>query len=122
MLPKAEVELDVEIDNDSVLFLVDDPELSIFYTLDGTIPTGYGLKYEAPFALKEKATIRLMGRKEGHRRSDLYSFDNWFELDGATYRVESTVAPKALLSEAVDGNNGTSYAGHFVVADSVVYD
>lgn len=122
MLPQAELLLDIEIDNDSVTFIVDDPGLDVFYTLDGTIPTGYGRKYEAPFALKEKATIRLMGRKEGYRRSDLYRYDNWFKFDGATYRIESTVAPKVQLSEAVDGNSGKDYVGHVVVSDSVVYD
>lgn len=122
MLPKAEVELDVEINNDSVAFIVDDPEMTIFYTLDGTIPTGYGLKYEAPFELKEKATIRLMGRKEGYRRSDLYRYDNWFEEEGCTYRIESTTEPKVWVSEAMEGNDSKSYAGHIVLGDSVVYD
>ena len=122
MLPKAEVTLEVEIHNDSVSFIVEDSTLTIFYTLDGTVPTGYGLRYEAPFELKEKATIRLMGRKEGYRRSALYKYDNWFEQEDATYRIESTVAPKAHLSEAMGGNDEKSYAGHFVVPGEVVYD
>ena len=122
MLPQVEVSLDIEIDNDSVTFIVDDPDMAIFYTLDGTVPTGYGLRYEAPFELKEKATIRLMGRKEGYRRSDLYKYDNWFEQEGATYRIESTIAPKAHLSETMGGNDEKSYAGHFVVPGEVVYD
>lgn len=122
MLPQVEVNLDIEIDNDSVTFIVDDPDMAIFYTLDGTVPTGYGLRYEAPFELKEKATIRLMGRKEGYRRSALYKYDNWFEQEGATYRIGSTIAPKAHLSDAMGGNDEKSYAGHFVVPGEVVYD
>ena len=122
MLPKAEVALDVTIHNDSVTFIVEDSTLTIFYTLDGTVPTGYGLRYEAPFELTEKATIRVMGRKEGHRRSDLYKYDNWFEQDGATYRIGSTVTPVAYVSEAMEGNDAKAYAGHVVVGNEVIYD
>lgn len=122
MLPKIELVLNVELDNNIATIMVDDPEVTLYYTLDGTSPTSYGLFYEAPFELKEKATMLIMGRKPGYSRSEIYQYDNWFEVDGATYRIESTITPKVHLTAAMGGNNSTSYAGHVVVNDVVEYD
>lgn len=121
MLPQAAMPA-IYIHNDSVFIEVADSAAVLYYTLDGSIPTAYSTRYTTPFFLDRKALIKAVARKEGHRRSDVQEFDNWFELEGATYRIESTVAPKAHLSEAMGGNDEKSYAGHFVVPAEVVYD
>lgn len=121
MLPQAAMPA-IYIHNDSVFIEVADSAAVLYYTLDGSIPTAYSTRYTTSFFLDRKALINAVARKEGHRRSDVQEFDNWFELEGATYRIESTVAPKAHLSEAMGGNDEKSYAGHFVVPAEVVYD
>lgn len=119
MLPQTTMEIAAQIDNNALTLEVDDPEVAIYYTLDGSIPTSYGQRYDGPITLTDKVTLRLMGRKQGYRRSDLYEYNNWFEVDGATYRIESTVNPKVHLSEAMGGNSAITYVGHVVVNDVV---
>jgi hypothetical protein len=72
--------------------------------------------------LKDKRTVNLVARKTGYRRTDYYAYNNWFENEGCTYRVQSTLSPKVLLSEPVGGNDGSNYAGHIVIGDEVVVD
>ena len=122
MLPQLELAIDVEVDNDSIYLAVEDADATIFYTLDGTIPTSYSNEYTGPFALKDKRTVNLVARKAGHRRSNYYTYSNWFENEGFTYRIQSTLSPKVLLSEAMGGNDANSYAGHIVIGDEVVAD
>lgn len=122
MLQQLEVEVEEKIDNDSVYFVTNDSTIAIFYTLDGTTPTAYSHRYEGPFATTEKATIYYILRKEGYRRSPYYRLDNWFEADGATYRIESTVTPRAKVSGGFDGNDADSYVGHITIGDEVTYD
>ena len=122
MLPQLELTVEVEIDNDSIYLAVEDTAVTIFYTLDGTIPTAYSTEYSGPFALKDKRTVNLVARKTGYRRTDYYAYNNWFENEGCTYRVQSTLSPKVLLSEPVGGNDGSNYAGHIVIGDEVVVD
>ncbi|MBQ1177426.1 MAG: M6 family metalloprotease domain-containing protein [Bacteroidaceae bacterium] len=122
MLPITEMTLSVTLHDNRLTIEVDDPEVDLYYTLDGSMPTTYGMRYEQPITLEEKVTMRLMGRKPEHRRSEVYTYNNWFEIDGATYRMESTVEPVAHLSEAFEGNDSRSYAGRFVVPSEVTYD
>lgn len=122
MLQQLEVEVEEKIDNDSVYFVTNDSTIAIFYTLDGTTPTAYSHRYDGPFATTEKATIYYILRKEGYRRSPYYRLDNWFEADGATYRIESTVTPRAKVSGGFDGNDADSYVGHITIGDEVTYD
>lgn len=122
MLQQLEVEIEEKIDNDSVYFVTNDSTIAIFYTLDGTTPTAYSHRYDGPFATTEKATIYYILRKEGYRRSPYYRLDNWFEADGATYRIESTVTPRAKVSGGFDGNDADSYVGHITIGDEVTYD
>jgi M6 family metalloprotease-like protein len=121
MLPQAAMPA-IYVHNDSVFIEVADSAAVLYYTLDGSIPTAYSARYTTPFFLDRKALINAIARKEGHRSSDVQEFDNWFEQEGATYRIESTIAPKAHLSDAMGGNDEKSYAGHFVVPGEVIYD
>ena len=126
MLPQLELTIDAEMDNDSLYLTVEDADATIYYTLDGTIPTAYSNQYTGPLALKEKSTLKLMVRKEGYRRSDYFTYSNWFELEDFTYRIQSTLSPRVALTEAMGGNDESNYAGHLVIgnevqADSLVY-
>lgn len=118
-LPETTMAISGQMDNNILTLSVDDPEVEIYYTLDGTVPTSYGQRYEGPITLAEKVTMRLIGRKPGHRSSGIYEYNNWFEFYGATYRIESTVDPKVHVSSAMGGNSAVNYEGHFVVGDVV---
>ena len=122
LLPQLDLAIDAEIDNDSVYFTVEDADATIYYTLDGTMPTAYSNAYTGPFAMKEKGSVRLVIRKEGYRRSNYYTYGNWFEQEGFTYRIHSTLSQEVLLSEAMGGNDDSSYAGHIVIGDTVEAD
>jgi len=122
MLPQVDVEVEYEINNDSLYFVTSDSTISIYYTLDGTTPTAYSHHYEAPLTLTEKNTLYYVVRKEGYRRSPYCRIKNWFEADGATYRIESTVTPRVRVSETDGGNTAQSYSGHVSIANEVDYD
>ena len=122
MLPQLEVTIDTEIDNDSLYLTVEDADATIYYTLDGTVPTAYSNQYTGPLALKEKTTLNLMARKEGYRRTGYFIYENWFEQEGFTYRIQSTLSPKVALTEAMGGNDESNYAGHIVLGDEVHAD
>ncbi len=122
MLPQVDAEVEYEINNDSLYFVTGDSTISIYYTLDGTTPTAYSHHYEAPLTLTEKSTLYYVVRKEGYRRSPYYRIKNWFEADGITYRIESTVTPRVRVSETDGGNTARSYSGHVTIADEVDYD
>lgn len=121
-LPQLDLTIGVEIDNDSVYLAVNDAAATIYYTLNGTVPTAYSNKYSGPFELKEKATLNLMAQKEGYHRSEHCTYSNWFEQGGFTYRIQSTLSPKVVLSESMDGNDDSDYAGHIVIGDEVEAD
>lgn len=122
MLPQLELTIDVEMDNDSLYLTIEDADATIYYTLDGTVPTAYSYQYTGPMALKEKSTLNLMARKEGYRRSNYFTYSNWFKQEGFTYRIQSTLSPKVSLTEAMGGNDANSYAGHIVIGDTVEAD
>lgn len=121
MLPQMEMPV-ISMDNDSVFVEIADSTAMLYYTLDGSTPTAYSTAYTAPFALHEKATVSVIARKEGHRRSDIQEFDNWFTTEGAVYRICSTVNPTVHLSAAMDGNDAGDYAGDIIVGDEVWKD
>lgn len=112
----------IYMDNDSVYVEVDDADAAVYYTLDGSTPTAYSARYTAPFVLDSKAMVNVIARKEGHRRSDVVEFDNWFAADGATYRIVSTVNPQASVSAAMSGNSAKDYVGDVIVGDEVWHD
>ncbi len=117
--PPLDLTIGCEIDDDSIYLTIDDAEAAIYYTLDGTTPTAYAHRYTGPFELKEKATLQLMARKEGYRRTECHTYCNWFAQEGLTYRIQSTLSPKVVLSAAMGGNSASDYAGHIVIADEV---
>lgn len=121
MLPPT-ITPEIYIDNDSVFIQVDDSTAIIYYSLDGTTPTAYATRYDAPFGLKEKASIVAIARKEEHRRSEYKVFDNWFTADGFTYRAQSTVDSLYCITEAYGGNTSKSYAGHITIGNTVQHD
>lgn len=122
MLPQLDVLIDARINNDSLYLSVEDSLATIYYTLDGTMPTAYSNRYTEPFVLDGKAELYLMARKEGHRRTVYYKYDNWFRHEGATYRIRSTESLQAVVSEAMDGNTEEDYVGHIVIGDEVETD
>ena len=122
MMPQVQGVPMIAIDKDSVYMIIDDEEVSLHYTLDGTTPTAYSTRYDGPFALHEKATMQIIARKPSHKRSDVYIEKNWFKTSGETYRIYSDITPQVYLSEAVDGNTEEDYVGDCVVPVTVVYD
>ena len=122
MLPQLSIVPELSIDNDSIYMVVDDPEVSLFYTIDGTTPTSYSPRYDKPFALYEKVTMKVVARKPGHRRTEVHAARNWFKTSGSTCRISSDITPQVYLSEGVEGNASEDYAGDYIVPTEVVYD
>ena len=122
MLPQTAANFTIYFDNDSVYMVTDSTNVTLFYTVDGTMPTSYGNRYEGPFALSEKATINAIAREYGHRRSEVVGKRNWFKTEGTTYRIASETTLQVLLSEASGGNAEKDYVGHYVVPEEVEHD
>ena len=120
-LPSAGPAPRISIHNDSITIQAAEGT-EIYYTLDGSYPTIYSSRYMTPFATTEKVTIKAMATREGHRNTPTAQRQNWFAHKGATYRITSTEARQAVVSEALDGNGDEDYRGHFVFGDSIACD
>ena len=111
----------IHISNDSIT--IEAPELAdIYYTLDGTLPTAYSLRYAGPFRTTDKVTVKAIARREGHSSTPVAQLDNWFAQGGAIYRVTSTSPLRVVVSEAAGGNGDEDYCGHHVFGDTVQHD
>lgn len=81
----------------------------IYYTLDGSIPTKNGIKYENPFKITKTTEIKAIAYKEGFEESKV------FEIK----------ATKAILKDAVNiagAQNGTNfvyYEGYFQTVEDI---
>lgn len=121
LLPQTEATLQFYIHDDSMYVQAPDT-IAVYYTADGSWPTAYSTHYTAPIALGRKMTIRAIARSKGHRSSEVVNKANWFVNEGATYRVISSLEPKAKITESNKGNGATDYVGHFVFGSEVVVD
>ena len=108
----------IHISNDSITIEAAD-SADIYYTLDGSYPTAYSLRYTAPFRTTDKVSVRAIARREGHRSTPVAQLDNWFAQGGATYRVTSTAPLRAVVAEAAGGNGDEDYCGHYIFGDTV---
>ena len=122
MLPQTAAAFDLYIDKDSVYMTTDNGNAELYYTIDGTMPTSYSTHYEGPFELLDKATIYVIAKEPEHRRSEVVGIRNWFKTENETFRISSDIDPQVSLSEAMGGNSGKDYAGHYVVPTEVIYD
>lgn len=95
---------------------------NVYYTIDGSYPTPYGIPYTKPFSITKKVTIRAIACREGYQNSPSAQFANWFASNGATYRITSTSPLRAVVSASPEGNNKDSYCGHYVFGETVRYD
>lgn len=120
-LPSAGAAPHIDVCNDSIC--IQGPEgAEIYYTLDGSLPTMYSARYTEPFATTDKVTVRAMAHREGYRNTAVAQFVNWFEQDGATYRVTSTKPSRVVVSEMLGGNGEGGYVGHYTFGDAVQHD
>lgn len=117
-LPQTDAISHIYIDGDSMYIQAPDSAV-VYYTTDGSHPTAYSTRYDAPFALGRKMTVRAMARRAGCRSSEVVDRANWFALDGATWRIVSTVEPAVMLTSAMDGHG---YSGHYTFGDEVRCD
>lgn len=120
-LPQTDAIPHFYIDSDSMYIQAPD-SVAVYYTTDGSYPTAYSTRYDGPFALGRKMTVRAMARRAGYRSSDVVDKANWFALDGSTWRIVSTVEPAVMLAEAMGGNDATAYAGHCTFGSEVQTD
>lgn len=121
LLPSTGAAPCIRISNDSITIEAADLA-DIYYTLDGSYPTAYSLRYTTPFRTTDKVTVRAIARREGYRSTPVAQLDNWFAQGGATYRVTSTVPFRAVVAEAAGGNDDDDYCGHYVFGDTVHHD
>lgn len=118
LLPRTDTVPLMYIHHDSMYVIAPD-SVVVYYTTDGTHPSAYSTRYTGPFALGSKMTVQAMARRTGWRSSEVVCDTNWFELDGATYRIVSDVEPAVMLSERVEGNDKDDYRGHRVFGNEV---
>ena len=121
LLPQTGVSPYIYIHQDS-LYMEAPDSVAVYYTTDGSHPSVYSARYAAPLFLGDKMHVRAIARRQGCRSSEIVEQANWFALDGATYRVLSTIEPAVMLSEAMGGNSHEDYAGHYVFGDEVLAD
>ena len=117
-LPQTDVVPYIYIDCDSMHIQVPDSAV-VYYTTDGSYPTAYSTRYDGPFALGRKMTVRAMARRAGCRSSEVVDKANWFAFDGATWRIISTVEPAVMLTSAMDSHG---YSGHYTLGGEVQSD
>lgn len=120
-LPRLEVTPHIYIDKDSLYMQVED-SVTLYYTTDGTRPTAYSTRYDAPLPLRGKMSVLVVAHREGYRSTLPIEKANWFKQGDATYRIISDVTPEVAFTEAVGGNTQTDYAGHWVADGCVEHD
>jgi hypothetical protein len=85
---------------------------SIYYSLDGSKPTGSSTLYTAPFAVTNPATVRAIGLQNGWNPSDVAWVTYDFAAPTATERsITNSPSPAPLIFVAVTPpTNAQSYA------------
>ena len=121
LLPQTDAAFELYIHDDSMYVQAPD-SIAVYYTTDGSWPTAYSMRYDAPIALGRKMNVRAIARSKGCRSSEVVDKANWFVNEGVTYRVISSLEPTAMITEANKGNGTTDYVGHFVFGNEVVID
>ena len=119
-LPLLEVTPYMYIDKDSLYMEVKDSVI-LYYTTDGTLPTKFGTRYDAPLYLGSKTRTRVVAYQKGYKTTAPVEKVNWFKQGDATYRIISEITPEAALTEAIDGNTPNSYAGDWIVEGDIEY-
>ena len=120
-LPSINAAPHISIHNDSIYIEAEDLT-QIYYTIDGSFPTSYGMHYTGPFHTTRKVTIRAIAYREGYQSSPSAKFANWFTSNGATYRITSTITPRVVVSESPEGNSDEDYCGHYIFNETVQND
>lgn len=121
MMPSAGDAPHISIHNDSIYIQAPD-STAVYYTLDGSYPTAYSIPYTTPFTTTEKATIRTIALRDAHRNTPIAQLDNWFADNKATYRLTSTAPLRAVVAEAIGGNDADDYRGYYTFGDTIHHD
>jgi hypothetical protein len=114
---------DVEIQKEKTLkdgFLVvletSNPELSIYYTTDGSTPTKDSQRYESPFIIKKSGTIQALAFRKEKEAGDVTTLDlNLHKGIGANIELNNPISEQYAASEGprtlINGLEGSeSYA------------
>ncbi len=101
---------------ESVTLLDDDPEATIHYTFDGSLPTSkspvfeprqvlfiYGI-YEGNHGLKAGYTIRAVAMREGHTNSDVADFQFVIDRRDRTAYVSEEILPGVRMARDSDND------------------
>ena len=121
MMPSAGAAPCIYIHNDSIYIQAPD-STEIYYTLDGSYPTAYSIPYTTPFTTTKKVTIRAIALRDAHRNTPIAQLDNWFADKKATYRLTSTDTLRAVVAEAIGGNDAEDYYGYYTFSDTIHHD
>ena len=105
---------------------------TIYYTLDGTIPSESSMLYSAPFTITKTTTVKARAFKSGHARSDVFTrtFVSAAAIDEFYFRHDFSGGTRSFIAgegtnftrdqtssndsnaKAVDGPNGPGTAHH----------
>lgn len=92
--------------NDEVIISAGDEDSELFYTLDGTEPTHKSTRYEAPFKMSNKGTVKAVAYDPTfNKTSPVSTLD--LDIPFAAYKIISPADPKA--NAIIDGNGYTTF-------------
>ena len=121
----------ISIDGDANVSIGSDVGASIYYTLDGSIPTAANTQYTNSFQLTRNTTIKAIAIKDGMIKSDVREMtyngfrvaDPVFAQNGTTMTI-TTTTPEATIYYAYESEgktvnkNSHKYTGPFDVMDN----
>ena len=116
---------------DTTVFMSADTGATIYYSLDGSIPTSSSTQYSNSFQLTRNTTIKAIAIKEGMMKSEVreMTYNEFrvanpvFAQDGTTMTI-TTTTPEATIYYAYESEGNTvyknshKYAGPFDIMDN----
>ena len=121
----------ISIDGEANVSIGSDAGATIYYSLDGSIPTSSSTQYSNSFQLTRNTTIKAIAIKEGMMKSEVreMTYNEFrvanpvFAQDGTTMTI-TTTTPEATIYYAYESEGNTvnknshKYAGPFDVMDN----
>ena len=105
------------------------PEASVFYTLDGSVPSAESILYEGPFEAVENGTIKAIALRKNYYESQVTEMVvDWFKVANVTFETDgymltmTSATPGATIYYTIDGSTPTAesvkYAGAVMLTNA----
>lgn len=116
--------------NDNQLTIKAGDNDTIYYTLDGSIPTKSSSRYTTPFEVSRNCTVKAIAMRDNYFDSEMAEFSvNWFKVATPTFSVSGTMLSissttkgaeiyYAIGEDVTPTINSTHYTGAFKLNDN----